>query len=147
MAWLYANYFLPLLAPASVGPSATASRAPLRPLDPLLKTFKTLQKKLVRDASLRKTLAPDIARTLRDVERWVAEARIDAAVVDGVGLDLVPDRGGEETDDADIDPQERWALERLCDALLERGVLVPQSKKYAFFFFFFFLSVTEGNDH
>jgi ribosomal biogenesis protein LAS1 len=137
MAWLYANYFLPLLAPASVDSSSNAGRASLRPLDPLLKTFKTLQKQLVRDASLRKTLAPDIARTLRDVERWAAEARINAAVVDGVGLDLVSDRGGEETDDVDIDPQERWALERLCDALLERGALIPQSKKCAFFFLFF----------
>ena len=62
---------------------------------------------------------------LREVERWVAEARV-AADVSSVTLewDTTEIEGGERDDS-----RERWALEKLCDALLEKGGLVPLSKK------------------
>lgn len=132
MAWLYANYFLPILSPGASSISDDSSS--LRPLSPHLKLYKTLQKQLIRDASLRSTLAPELARALRDVERWVAEARVAAAVLDGGGLDGTFELdahgfGSDASSQKDVDSKERWALEHVCEALVARGSLVPQSKK------------------
>lgn len=92
---------------------------------------------------------------LREIERWLAEARVAASSVHahtgesassssyrerngnaggpgvaaaavGVGYD-----GGDayDEDDEEPEPREAWALDRLCDALLVKGALVPISRK------------------
>src|ERR1700722_3031311 len=112
MSWLFHNYFLPTLNPLT----ALRSQPTLRPLAPLLKQYKSLLKLTTRDASLSTQYQPAIDRVVRDVERWVAETKVAANV--GLGWDA--DEGG---------ASERWALDKLCDALLEKGILVPLSKK------------------
>ncbi|KII86378.1 hypothetical protein PLICRDRAFT_287605 [Plicaturopsis crispa FD-325 SS-3] len=109
MAWLLHNYFLPALNPYS---SSLTSTTPTRPLAPLLKQYKTLLKITTRDATLQKEYRAEIAHVLREVERWVAEAK----TVEWNG-------------DDDEDAREQWALDGVCDALLEKGALVPLSKK------------------
>lgn len=99
---------------------------PLRPVAPLFKHYKTLLKLVTRDASLRKRYQPDIDAVMRDVERWLAEAKVAA--------DFAPDTYDWDTtiDSNDIeqeDPRERWALERLCDVLVEKAFL---SQRYIF---------------
>ena len=125
MSWLLHNYFLPTLNPSM--DRAAQSTTSLHPLSPALKQYKSLLKLTTRDATLRAKHRTEIEKALRDVERWVAEAMVAA---DG---DLAWEMGGATADeageDAEEDGKERWALERLCDALLERGVLVPVSKK------------------
>ena len=115
MAWLLHNYFLPTLNPAAAAPPPSQP-VPLRPLAPLLKQYKALSKATIRDASLAPRYSLDISRILRDVERWVTEAKVAA-------------RGVRWEDGEEVDSRERWALDRLCDALLEKGALVPLSKK------------------
>jgi len=39
------------------------------------------------------------------------------------------DGGGGDGDDEELEPREAWALDRLCDALLVKGALVPISRK------------------
>jgi hypothetical protein len=124
-------------------PSRTLPQAPvLRPLAPLLDAYKTLQKLVLRDASLKKRHEPDIIQALRDVERWLSEARVaKIAAEDRAGWDIGPrereerdvqrhnitGEGAEDHDESDA--AEAWALNCLCDALLEPGTLVPASKK------------------
>ncbi|KZT06264.1 Las1-domain-containing protein [Laetiporus sulphureus 93-53] len=117
MAWLLNNYFLPTLNPST---PARAQRVSLRPLSPLLKQYKALLKTTTRDASLAGRLRPEITRVLREVERWIAEAKVAS-----------PGETGEDAD-GEGDGRERWALGRLCDALIEKGALVPLSKKCGF---------------
>ncbi|KAI0271574.1 Las1-like-domain-containing protein [Gloeopeniophorella convolvens] len=126
--WLLHNYFLLTLNPTLEPPPA---RPPLRPLEPLLKQYKSLLKLVSRDASLRARHAPDIDKVLRDVERWLAEARIAADASAREFAWQAGERGtstGADDEDED-DPREAWALERLCEALLVRGALVPVSRK------------------
>ncbi|KAI0823105.1 Las1-like-domain-containing protein [Trametes gibbosa] len=61
MTWLLHNYFLPTLNPSTSAPAPTQ---PLRSLAPLLKHYKTLLK------------PRHITKATRDVERWVAEAKV-----------------------------------------------------------------------
>jgi hypothetical protein len=121
MTWLFHNYFLPTLNPSA---APQGQKTTLRPLTPVLKRYKGLLKLTTRDASLRAQYHPEINAVLRDVERWVAEARV-AASVEGFGDVLAED----EDQDQDQDVKELWALEKLCDALMEPGILVPLSKK------------------
>ena len=126
MAWLLQNYFLPTLNPTT--PSASHLQRPaLRPLAPLLKQYKAFAKATARDASLAVKYKHEVIRVLRDVERWVAEAKVAAPVAATAWDDIDSEEGDE------VDPRERWALERLAEALLEKGALVPVSKKYALF--------------
>ena len=121
MAWLMHNYFLPTLNP-SAPPSAQAPL--LRPLAPLLKQYKTLMKATTRDATLHVQYRTDITKITREVERWIAEAKVAAVSASGsVGWEDGPDDGDEE------DAREKWALDRLAEVLLEKGMLVPLSKK------------------
>ncbi|KAJ6575519.1 Las1-like-domain-containing protein [Mycena sp. CBHHK59/15] len=113
MMWLLHNYFLPTLNPSTV-PRPQA--APLRPLAPTLKQYKSLRKIITRDASLRSQYHQEIKSVFKDIERWVAEATVAANVAK-----------------EDQSVKERWALERLCDALMEKGALVPLSKKKRIF--------------
>jgi ribosomal biogenesis protein LAS1 len=83
-------------------------------------------KLVTRDASLRKHNQPDIDAVMRDVERWLAEAKVAADfAADAYGWDTTIDSNDIEQED----PRERWALERLCDALVEKGALVSLSQK------------------
>jgi ribosomal biogenesis protein LAS1 len=89
---------------------------------------------------------------LREIERWLAEARLAAAVHTHASefassslsyrgrhagepvVAAVVDNGDDDDGDGDVDdeepePREAWALDRLCDALLVKGVLVPISRK------------------
>ena len=60
------------------------------------------------------------------MERWVAEAVVAADVASG---QFDWNRGDEEGGQGEDDGKERWALNKICDALMEKGVLVPLSKK------------------
>lgn len=123
MVWLLNNYWIPTLNPSI---PAETQKAPLRPLAPLLTQYKSLLKTTTRDASLRTQYKADTTKILRDIERWIAEAKV-AADVSTSALDWDPDQDEEGTED---DSRERWALDRLSDGLLEKGGLVPLSKKY-----------------
>ncbi|SRR6266550_8492232 len=124
MTWLLHNYFLPTLNPSV----AQSQRNPLRPVAPLLKQYKTLKKLTVRDASLATKNKSVIASLVRDIERWISEAKVTANLAAG-DFDW---KAGKVSDDIDANDQyrERWALEKLCDGLLDKGALVPLSKKY-----------------
>ncbi|CAA7259974.1 unnamed protein product [Cyclocybe aegerita] len=122
MSWLLHNYYLPILNPVST--RLTTSAPPLRPLAPMLKFYKNTMKSITRDVSLMSQLKPKIVGILRDLERWIAECRVTANVAVGeVGW------YAGQTDGADTDAKETWALERFCDGLAEKGMLVPLSKK------------------
>ncbi|KAF8634422.1 hypothetical protein AX15_000873 [Amanita polypyramis BW_CC] len=124
MTWLLHNYFLPTLNPSSTVPSQQNS---LHPLAPLLKQYKQLIKLTTRDASLATKYNPAIATVLRDIEGWISEAKLIADLATGdLGW-----KAGKSHDDVDTNDQERefWALGRLCSGLLEKGGLVPLSKR------------------
>lgn len=121
MTWLLHNYFLPTLNPSTVPPQQAA---PLRPLAPILKQYKSLRKIITRDASLRSQYQQEIKGVFRDVERWIAEATVAANVAVG-------ELGWDTSEKGDQTAKERWALERLCDGLMDKGALAPLSKKYA----------------
>ncbi|KAF5377178.1 hypothetical protein D9615_006336 [Tricholomella constricta] len=124
MVWLLHNYFLPTINPST----APDSSAPLRPLEPILKQYKNLRKITTRDASLLTQYKPAVLSIMKDIERWIAEARVAANMAT---RELGWEANASEAilDSGEIDPKERWALERLCDALLQKGGLVPLSKK------------------
>ncbi|KXN81109.1 Protein LAS1 [Leucoagaricus sp. SymC.cos] len=135
MSWLLHNYFLPTLNPAST-PERKA--LPLRPLGPILKQYRSVLKTITRDASLRTRYKQEVNTITRDIERWISEANVAANIaVSEVGWGT----GGKElTVEAlegsrteDIGPKEKWALEKFCDVLLEKGGLVPLSKKKRIF--------------
>lgn len=118
-------------------------------MGPLLRRYKSLLKAVSRDASLRARHAADILGALREIERWLAEARVAAHTHASEFASWLPYRGrhraGEEEEDESAvaaqveddrddeddmpEPTEAWALDRLCDALLVKGALVPLSRK------------------
>ncbi|KAJ7042614.1 Las1-domain-containing protein [Mycena alexandri] len=118
MTWLLHNYFLPTINPSTV---TSPQSAPLRPLAPVLKQYKALRKIITRDASLRTQYHQEIKSVFKDIERWIAEAVVSANVAVG--------ELGWDSGKGDQSPKERWALERLCEVLMEKGALVPLSKK------------------
>ncbi|KIJ68797.1 hypothetical protein HYDPIDRAFT_82630 [Hydnomerulius pinastri MD-312] len=121
LSWLLHNYFYPTLNPSAPIPTAP----PLRPVAPLLKSYKLFMKIIARDASLRKQRQDDIDAVMRDIERWIAEAKVSADLaVDTLGWGFDENAGTGQ-----VDAKEKWALETLCDALLEKGGIVPLSKK------------------
>jgi ribosomal biogenesis protein LAS1 len=124
MSWLLHNYFLPAINPSTVPGTRTA---PLRPLWPTLKRYKNLLKITTRDASVAAQYKSDIYAVQRDIERWISEMKVDANVAVGeLGWDsgsANDSLGGRD------DPREKWALDKFCHELLEKGALVPISKK------------------
>ncbi|KAF9454998.1 Las1-domain-containing protein [Macrolepiota fuliginosa MF-IS2] len=130
MGWLLQNYFLPTINPASAPQRQTP---PLRPLWPFLKQYKTILKTVTRDASLRTRYKQEVNAIIRDIERWIAEAKVAANVAVGeIDWDTGERttgqaRGGDRDDNMAL--REKWALEQFCDALLEKGGLVPVSKR------------------
>ena len=65
---------------------------------------------------------------MKDVERWIAEAKVEANMAVG-NLGWEANVSENHVHFGEVDIENRWALERLCDALLEKGALVPLSKK------------------
>ena len=122
MAWLLHNYFLPTLSPPAPLDGTTSTRQ-LTPIDPYLKEYKKLLKTIVRDTSLKSRLKPDVSKILRNIERWISEAKLAAPGSFFDDLDTI-DRG-----EIKVDPSEKWALDRLCGTLLQKGFLVPVSSK------------------
>jgi ribosomal biogenesis protein LAS1 len=114
-------------------------------VEPLLARYKSLLKTVSRDASLRARHAADISNVLREIEHWLAEARVAAAAavahtyagthtsedpvaaVSALAAAVIGD--DHDGDDEELEPREAWALDRLCDALLVKGALVPVSRK------------------
>ncbi|KAF8898494.1 Las1-like-domain-containing protein [Infundibulicybe gibba] len=125
MKWLLHNYFLPTLNPSSAVQSSPAS---LNSPAPLIKEYKALLKITTRDASLRSHYSNAITAAMKGFERWIAEARVVANISAG---EFGWDNSGpiERGEPRDFDLKERWALEKLCDTLIEKGGLVPLSKK------------------
>ncbi|KAF8640922.1 hypothetical protein AX17_000570 [Amanita inopinata Kibby_2008] len=124
MTWLLHNYFLPTLNPTS---TTCLQPSQFRPLTPLLKKYKSLLKMTIRDASLVPVYKSTTTSLVKDIDRWVSEAKVAANVAAG---DFVWE-AGRFSDSTNFDDQdkERWALEKLCDGLLEKGALIPLSKK------------------
>ncbi|EPQ61021.1 Las1-domain-containing protein [Gloeophyllum trabeum ATCC 11539] len=123
MSWLLQNYFLPTLNPSSTPP---LQAQPLTPVAPILKQYKRLLKLITRDASLASRHKADVTKVLRDLERWIAEAKVSENI-DAVAW-------GAEQPSSDLsndneEPKERWALDRFCDDLLAPGGLVPLGKR------------------
>ena len=82
-------------------------------------------KTVARDGSLRKQHQDEIDTVMRDIERWITEAKVSAELAVnplGWGFD-------DNSAAARIDMKEKWALEIICNALLERGAIVPLSKR------------------
>ncbi|KAL4080056.1 Las1-like-domain-containing protein [Scleroderma yunnanense] len=122
LAWLFHNYFQPTLIPSAALPPPSV---PLRPVTPLLKSYKVIMKTVTRDASLRKRQQGDIDAIIRDIERWIAEVRVSADLTNDVlawGVD-------EHAEDDGGDTRDRGALEALCDTLLDTSALIPLAKK------------------
>ena len=105
-----------------------AQATQLRPLAPILKQYKNLLKITTRDASVVGQYKAAISSVQKDIERWISEAKVAANVAVGE-LEWDNVQGNDILGGLDEDPKERWALERLCDGLLEGGALVPLSKK------------------
>jgi ribosomal biogenesis protein LAS1 len=86
-------------------------------------------KVVTRDTSLRQKYQHEIESVLRDVERWIAEAKTAVDISSGnLGWE------GVEWDSSTVDSapvvKEKLALEALCENLMEKGALVPLAKKY-----------------
>ncbi|KAG7099565.1 hypothetical protein E1B28_001397 [Marasmius oreades] len=124
MSWLLQNYWLP-----SINPSTTSKPvAPFRPLSPILKQYKDLLKVVTRDASLKSRYKQPIGQITKEIEKWIAEAKVAANVAAGeLGWSTGHRTGFSDTEERD--GKEVWALEMFSDALLEKGGLVPLSKK------------------
>lgn len=117
---------MPELHPSSAEPSR---REPLRSATPVLKKYSVLMKVVTRDTSLRQKYQNEIDSVLRDVERWIAEAKTAVDISSGnLGWE-----GVEWDDNLTLNStqatKERLALEALCDSLMEKGALVPLAKK------------------
>ncbi|KAG9041227.1 rRNA-processing protein las1 [Tulasnella sp. UAMH 9824] len=116
LTWLLHNYFMPTLSPAL---SSSQSTIQLSPVEPILQRYKSLTKATSKDITLQKKRTAEFDKVFRDLERWIGEAKI--ASWGAMNLSVV--------DDDEDDWKEGWALDRLCEALLGRGGLVPVSKK------------------
>lgn len=72
---------------------------------------------------------PEITRVLRDVERWISEAKVAVNVACG-SFEWDLDAGEARDGKPPVDLKERVTLEVFCDDLLEKGCLVPLSKRF-----------------
>lgn len=117
---------MPELHPSSAEP---IQQKPLRSATPLLKKYSVLMKVVTRDTSLRQKHQPEIDSALRDIERWIAEAKTAVDISSGnLGWEDV--EWDDSTADSTKTVKERLALEALCDSLIEKGALVPLAKKF-----------------
>ena len=128
MAWLLQNYFLPTLAGPSNVDDASGTYN-VAPLTHLLKRYKTLMKAFARDGTLIKQHKFEVSQIFQSIENWISEARVasSAAFFRGWGAETSSSKGvGASRENW----RERWALEKFCDGLLERGGLVPVSTRF-----------------
>lgn len=117
---------MPELHPSS---AESNHRRPLRPVAPLLKRYSVVMKIVTRDASLKQKYQHEIDSVLREVERWIAEAKTAVDISSGnLGWEGV-DWGDDSTVNSAQSVKERLALEALCENLVEEGALVPLSEK------------------
>ncbi|KAG9314700.1 Las1-like-domain-containing protein [Chiua virens] len=84
-------------------------------------SYKLLMKTVTRDGSLRKRYQDKIDAVIRDIERWITEAK--------VSMELAANPLGWGFDDNSDAAREKWVLESFCDTLFERGAIVPVSKR------------------
>jgi ribosomal biogenesis protein LAS1 len=117
MSWLLNNYWLPTINPTQIAPVPTQS---LQPILPVLKVYKATMKDISRDVSMKAKRKATYHSVVKGIENWISEARV-AGSVSAAELDMAQE------------VKEELALEKFCDALLEKGVLVPLSKKYIFY--------------
>lgn len=85
-----------------------------------------------RDASLTSKHTHELTGFMKDIDRWLSEAAAAADVSFGeVGWERSTCRSNSQSPESlsGQDLKERWALDRLCDELLEKGALVPLSKR------------------
>jgi ribosomal biogenesis protein LAS1 len=130
MAWLLQNYFLPILNPV---PNDPPILTPVRHLVPSLKLYKNTMKTVIRDKSLMTQHKPRLRMILRDLEKWIAESRVGADIATGESRWQTNHWSeGHTTDDvrSEGNLKELWVLEQFCQALAEKGMLVPLSKKF-----------------
>ncbi|KAH9060829.1 Las1-domain-containing protein [Lactarius vividus] len=128
LTWLLHNYFRPTLDP-TFAHAAPQIRHSLRPVEPLLRRYKGLLKSLVRDDGAARRYNADVRAVLRELERWLLEARIAATSAPSTNENEGWWHARADDDGGGDEPRETWALDRLCDALLARGALVPLSRK------------------
>ncbi|KAH9176993.1 Las1-like-domain-containing protein [Lactarius sanguifluus] len=130
LTWLLHHYFRPTLDP-TLAHAAPQIRHSLRPAEPLLRRYKGLLKSLARDDdAARRDNNADVRAVLRELERWLAEARIAGANAQSTNENEGWWHARADDDDGDGgEPRDAWALDRLCEALLARGALVPLSRK------------------
>jgi ribosomal biogenesis protein LAS1 len=93
-----------------------------------LKKYSVLMKVVTRDASLRQKHQPEIDGILRDLERWIAEAKTAVDISSG-NLGWEDARWDDPPVTSTQAVKERLALEALCENLMEKGALVPLAKK------------------
>ena len=113
MKWLLQNYWLPTINPFEA-PQITPPELP--PLAPHLQEYKSLKKAAIKDASLKSLNKNNVNRILHQIERWVGGAK--------AAWSLGPGRNAHDEEKLS------WALDQLCTELLQRGSIVPMSKKY-----------------
>lgn len=77
-------------------------------------------KRQLKDSTLVKSQQDDLAKTTRSIERCIAETRI---ALKGTTITLQDDDSEQEEE------LERLALDRLCDALLDRNVILRVPKR------------------
>ncbi|KAH9043781.1 Las1-domain-containing protein [Lactarius pseudohatsudake] len=128
LAWLLHNYFRPTLDP-TLAHAAPQIRHRLRPAEPLLRRYKGLLKSRARDDDAARRDNADVRAVLRELERWLAEARIAGASAQSTNENEGWWHARADDDGDGDEPREAWALDRLCEALLARGALVPLSRK------------------
>lgn len=85
-------------------------------------------KVVTRDTSLRQKHQPEIDSVLRDIERWIAEAKTAVDISSG-NLGWEDISRDDSTANSTQAVKERLALDALCDNLMEKGALVPMAKK------------------
>ncbi|KAG8833090.1 tunicamycin resistance protein [Serendipita sp. 399] len=111
LSWIEQRYFVPTLAKVQTLPNTAPD--PLPSLDPLLKQYKAKLKLVLKDSSLRKSMALQITSAMRAFDGWISEAATTAW----------------NTWDYDEEERISWALEKLCTGLTQGGGLVPIAKR------------------
>ncbi|GJJ08732.1 hypothetical protein Clacol_002951 [Clathrus columnatus] len=115
MLWLLYNYFLPMISPQTQPEESLK----LPPLSPLLLRYKQLSKTTTRDVTLKSRSKADVSRLFREFDQWLAEANVVASKI----------AFHSSTREEEVEEKERWTLVQLSENLIDRGGLVPVSKK------------------
>ncbi|KAG9085713.1 rRNA-processing protein las1 [Ceratobasidium sp. UAMH 11750] len=114
MTWLLNRYFLPTLS-SSV---STVESVNLPPLEPLLANYKSLMKTGLKDASLQGRNKTEVDKLMKEFVVWIADVSALYAADSSV-------RG---VDAATPSQKTKFATQRFCERLCDKGGLVPLSK-------------------